>query len=86
MAKQFGRDEPVVAPIPRKKPAYARIPLEPKKNGERGKGERKMPTNAGKEGIGEGRFMLDAMLTTLLVLTRVLRIEEVGEGERVQGG
>lgn len=30
--------------------------------------------------------MLDTMLTTLLVMMRVLKTEEVGEGERVQGG
>ena len=80
MVKKLGRNLTVVAPIPRKKSVYAQIPLERKKNGGRVKVKRKMLTNAGREGIGEGRFMLDTMLTTLLVVMRIRRMKMLEKG------
>jgi hypothetical protein len=50
-------------------------------------GKSKMLTDAGeREGIGEWIFMLDTMLTTLLVVTRIWRLKWFEKGERVQGG
>ena len=48
--------------------------------GKRIKGESETLTDAGKEDIGEGRFMLDTMLTTLLVVMRIQRLKRVEKG------
>ena len=39
-----------------------------------------MLTDAGRVGIGEGRYMLDTTLTTLLVVTRIRRVKVLEKG------